>query len=77
VLEALEKELAPAARAERLIGRVPDRRLTATGRVRGPQLLKRRTPGTGWYQDLTESVSTEIAVKLSANSHQRPPPETP
>src|SRR5882762_5834003 len=77
VLEALEEELAAAARAERLIGLVPDRRLTAVARVRGPQLLKRRTPGAGRHQDLTESVSTEIAVKLSANSHQRPPPETP
>jgi hypothetical protein len=77
VLETLEEELATASRAERLIGLVPDRRLAATGRVCSPQLLERRTPGTGRNQDLTESMSAEIAVKLSTNSHQRPPLETP
>jgi hypothetical protein len=70
VLETLEEQLAAAARAEGLIGLVPDRGLAAAGGVRGPELLERRTPGAGRYQDLPESMSAEIAVELSANSHQ-------
>jgi hypothetical protein len=69
VLETLEEELPAAARAEGLIGLVPDRGLAAAGGIRGPELVERRTAGTGGYQDLSESMSTEIAVKLSTNSH--------
>ena len=74
VLEALEEELPTAARAKRLIRLVPDRGLAADGRVCGPQLVQRGTTGGGRYEDLPEPVSTEIAVKLSTNSHRRPPP---
>jgi hypothetical protein len=69
VLETLEEQLPAATRAERLIGLVPPRGLAATGRVGGPQLLERRTSRAGRHKDLPESVSTEIAVELSANSH--------
>jgi hypothetical protein len=77
VLEALEEELTSAPRAKRLLGVIPHRGLAATGRVRGPELLERRPTGTGRHQDLPESVSTEIAVKLSTNSHVNLHPERP
>jgi hypothetical protein len=73
VLEALEEELPAAARAKRLIRRVPDGGLTAGVGVRGSELLERRTPGTGRHEDLPESMSAEIAVELSANGHLEPP----
>ena len=69
VLETLEEELPAAARAEGLIGLVPDRGLAANGGVGSPKLLQRRTAGTGVDEDLTQSMPTEIAIKLSANSH--------
>ena len=69
MLEALKEELSAAARAQGLIRLVPDRGLAATGGVRGPELLERRTAGAGRYQDLPESMSAEIAVKLGTNSH--------
>lgn len=74
VLETLEEELPATARAQRLIGLVPDRGLTANGRVCGPQLRQRGTTGSGRYKDLPEPMSTEIAIKLSTNGHKRPPP---
>ena len=40
---ALEEELPTAARAEGLVGVVPDRRLTTARGVRRPELLQRRT----------------------------------
>ena len=40
MLETLEEELPAAAGAEWLIGLVPDRGLTADGRIRGPELLQ-------------------------------------
>ena len=40
MLESLEEELPTAAGAEGLIGLVPDRGLTADGRIRGPELLQ-------------------------------------
>jgi hypothetical protein len=69
VLEALEEQLSAAARAERLVGLIPDRRLAPARGIRGPELVERRAAGTGGYEDLTESMSAEIAVKLSSNSH--------
>lgn len=69
MLEALEEELSAAARTERLLGVVPDGGLAATGGVRGPELLERGPAGTGRYEDLPESMSTEIAIELSTNSH--------
>src|SRR6267143_4068048 len=69
VLEALEEELSAAARAKGLIRLVPDRCLAATGGVRGPKLLQRRTARAGRDEDLTQPMPTEIAIKLSANSH--------
>ena len=69
MLEALEEELSAAARAERLIGIVPDGGLAATGRIRSPELLERGAAGAGGYDDLTQSMSAEIAVQLSTNSH--------
>ncbi len=69
MLESLQEELSAAARAKRLLGVVPDRGLAATGGVRGPELLERRPAGAGRYEDLPESMSTEIAIKLSTNSH--------
>lgn len=77
VLEALQEELSAAARAKGLLGVVPHRGLAATGGVRGPELLKRRPTGTGRYEDLPESMSTEIAIELSANSHVNLHPEPP
>ena len=74
MLEALQEELASAARAKRLIGVVPHRSLASTGGVRGPELLKRGPTGAGRYENLPESMSTEIAVQLSTNSHLIPPP---
>jgi hypothetical protein len=68
-LETLEKELSTAARAKGLIRLVPDRGLAATGRVRGPKLLQRRTARAGRDEDLTQSMPTEIAIELSTNSH--------
>jgi hypothetical protein len=75
VLKALEEELPAAARAERLIRVVPDGGLAATGGVRGPELLERGTAGAGRHQDLPESMSAEIAVKLGTNSHLNLHPE--
>jgi hypothetical protein len=69
VPEALEEELSTAARAQGLIGLVPDRGLAATGGVCGPKLRQRRTTRAGRDNDLTQSMPTEIAIKLSANSH--------
>src|SRR6267143_771626 len=69
VLEALEEELSAAARAKGLIRPVPHRCLAATGGVRGPKLLQRRTARAGRDEDLTQPMPTEIAIKLSANSH--------
>jgi hypothetical protein len=69
VLEPLQEELSAATRAKRLLGVVPHRGLPATSGVRGPELLERRPTGAGRYQDLPESMSTEIAIKLSTNSH--------
>jgi hypothetical protein len=69
VLESLEEQLSAAARAERLFRLVPDRGLAPPGGISGPKLLQRRTAGTGRHEDLPESMPTEIAVELSANSH--------
>jgi hypothetical protein len=69
VLKSLEEELSPAAGAKGLIRVIPSRRLAATGVVRGPKLCQRRTTGASRHDDLAQSVPTEIAVKLSANSH--------
>jgi len=69
VLEPLQEELSAATRAKRLLRVVPHRGLAAAGRVRGPELLKRRTAGAGRHKDLSESMSAEIAIKLSTNSH--------
>jgi hypothetical protein len=77
VLEALQEELPAAARAKRLLRVVPHRGLAAASGVRGPELLERRPTGTGRYQDLPESMSTEIAVELSTNSHVNLHPEHP
>ena len=77
VLEALQEELATAARAQRLVGVIPHRSLASAGGVRGPELLERRPTGTGRYEDLPESMSTEIAIKLSTNSHVNLHPEPP
>lgn len=77
VLEPLQEELSATARAKRLIRVVPHRGLTATSGIRGPELLERRPTGTGRYQDLPESVSTEVAIKLSTNSHVNLQPEHP
>jgi hypothetical protein len=74
VLEALQEELTSAARAKRLLGVIPHRGFAAAGGVRGPELLERRPAGAGRYEDLPESMSTEIAVQLSTNSHLIPPP---
>jgi hypothetical protein len=77
VLETLQEQLSAAARAEGLIGLVPDRSLAAARRVRGPELLERRTAGAGRYEDLSESMSAEIAIELSSNSHLDLPSGTP
>jgi hypothetical protein len=77
VLEPLQEELSATARAKRLLRVVPHRGLTATGGIRGPELLERRSTGAGWYEDLPESMSTEVAIKLSTNSHVNLQPEPP
>jgi hypothetical protein len=54
MLEALEKELAAAARAERLVAVVPDRGLaTADVGVSGAELLDRGSAGICRYDHLT------------------------
>jgi hypothetical protein len=75
VLEALEEELSAAARAQGLVRLVPNGGLAASGGVRAPQLSERRTPSAGRHQDLPESMSAEIAVELSTNSHVNLHPE--
>ena len=77
MLEPLEEQLPTTARAKRLLGVVPDRGLAAARGVCGLQLLERGPTGTGRYKDLTESMSAEIAVKLSTNSHMNLHPEPP
>lgn len=69
VLEALEEELSTAAGAQGLVGVVPHRGLPTARGVRGAQLLKGGTTGAGRHEDLSESMSAEVAIKLSSNSH--------
>src|SRR5438309_1862143 len=70
VLEALEKELAAAARAKRLISLGPHGSLaTAHVGVCGAQLLHGRPTGSGRDDDLTEAVSAEVAIELGTKGH--------
>src|SRR5436190_13078935 len=73
VLEALEEELATAARAERLLGLTPGGLLAARLVVRGTKLVHGRAPRLRGHEHLAETVAAEIAVELSSNSHRGPP----
>jgi len=70
MLEPLEEELTAAARAEGLVCVVPVG-LLATGRaVRSAELLERRASRPAGHEDLTESVSAEVAIELSTYRHE-------
>jgi hypothetical protein len=77
VLEALQEQLSTTAGAKRLLRVIPYRGFASTGGVRGPELFERRPTGAGRYEDLTESMSAEIAVQLSTNSHVNLHQESP
>jgi hypothetical protein len=70
VLEALEKKLAAATRAERLVAFIPNGRFPAGDAVVGStKLLDGRPACARGYEDLTQAVAAEIAIELSSKSH--------